>query len=92
MARRVRIGQGGERETQWIVCHVYSTDEVINLLVDCEAGQTGCQARFVGTRRFVLVPEVAPDCTGGLLEIEIVDGLEGPVDTHARHARATCLR
>ena len=39
-----------------------------------------------------LLMVIQPDATGGLLEIGIVDGLEGPVVIHAMQARAKYLR
>jgi hypothetical protein len=39
-----------------------------------------------------LLMVIGPDATGRLLEIGIVEGLDGPVIVHAMHARAKYLR
>ncbi len=39
-----------------------------------------------------LLMVIGPDATGRLLEIGIIDGLDGPVVIHAMHARAKYLR
>ena len=39
-----------------------------------------------------LLMVIGPDVTGRLLEIGIVEGLDGPVVIHAMHARAKYLR
>ena len=39
-----------------------------------------------------LLMVIGPDATGRLLEMGIVEGLDGPVVVHAMHARAKYLR